>query len=452
MQEPKVEITTEEHERFAKAFKDETFRNLFKEYLNEISDEKVRKENADAIANAEANVTKSNIKKSSAAAKSAETVKTSETAPNYSFTHQGIVDYANLTNARIKQNAPDAIIFKCQLPLLSSISGLDLDIDTNSISLFKQGLYKLNVTLPFPVFEDQGTAKFDKSKKELIVVLPVRKSDCVTEEELFQTPLVEQITTEIDEKSNDPILQENEPVSILIAKEIESTTSFITEITDDIEFNNSQEFINTKNFNSFRQSKSTINLVFNLTIPIDSRLLIVTQTSPVVDMSYMTQSIKLSFPIDIISFRVKVTEYSTLVLILEKGIESEVEYFDLNNVRFYFSTMKNLDLLVESLEKRTEIANQTSSLVDDLNELSIKENAIPIDADLVDDSNELSIKENASPVDADLVDDLNELSIKSEVIEVEKVLNGDEKDSSEDVRVVKEVLSNSHILAYENEY
>ncbi len=60
-----------------------------------------------------------------------------------------------------------------QLPGCQSASELELDVDTESISLTLPGKYHLEAKLPFPVKEDKGRASFDKARQQLEVVLPV---------------------------------------------------------------------------------------------------------------------------------------------------------------------------------------------------------------------------------------------------------------------------------------
>ena len=62
------------------------------------------------------------------------------------------------------------------LPLIKSASNVSLDIFETKLELKseKPAKYELNITLPYPVNEDNGSAKFDKCKNKLIVTLPVK--------------------------------------------------------------------------------------------------------------------------------------------------------------------------------------------------------------------------------------------------------------------------------------
>ncbi len=52
------------------------------------------------------------------------------------------------------------------------MSELDLDVNATYIKLYSKSKYKLEITLPFEVHDEKGSAKFDKTKKELNLVLP----------------------------------------------------------------------------------------------------------------------------------------------------------------------------------------------------------------------------------------------------------------------------------------
>lgn len=52
---------------------------------------------------------------------------------------------------------------------------MELDIEERLLSLDSQdGPYRLRLPLSYPVQEEEGSARFDKSKRELIITLPVR--------------------------------------------------------------------------------------------------------------------------------------------------------------------------------------------------------------------------------------------------------------------------------------
>ncbi|ETM54349.1 hypothetical protein L914_02285 [Phytophthora nicotianae] len=74
---------------------------------------------------------------------------------------------------------PKELVVEINFPLSSSAKGLDLDVSEKMLRLSASpnvpGNYEpLELTLPFPVIEDKGSAKFDRKKHKLVVTLPVQ--------------------------------------------------------------------------------------------------------------------------------------------------------------------------------------------------------------------------------------------------------------------------------------
>lgn len=97
--------------------------------------------------------------------------------PEYTIVHQGVIsDYTDFTNAREKSGTrPDVLLLKVKLPKVESISQIELDTFEKCVELIVPGIYEVQISLPFSVVHDEGTAKFDKVTKELSVSLPVIK-------------------------------------------------------------------------------------------------------------------------------------------------------------------------------------------------------------------------------------------------------------------------------------
>ncbi|KAJ8308430.1 hypothetical protein KUTeg_013304 [Tegillarca granosa] len=98
--------------------------------------------------------------------------------PKYTIIHRSNMDiqeYRNAPDARLNSTRPKELVVKVELPLLSSVAQVDLDIFEQKLLLesSKPAAYKLDLNLPYPVDDDQGSAKFDKSKRCLIITLPV---------------------------------------------------------------------------------------------------------------------------------------------------------------------------------------------------------------------------------------------------------------------------------------
>lgn len=71
---------------------------------------------------------------------------------------------------------PKELVVEINFPLSSSAKGLDLDVSDKMLRLAADsGDYEpLELTLPFPVIEDKGSAKFDRKNHKLVVTLPVQ--------------------------------------------------------------------------------------------------------------------------------------------------------------------------------------------------------------------------------------------------------------------------------------
>ena len=73
---------------------------------------------------------------------------------------------------------PTSMVVEILLPEMSSAKGIDLDVLEHLLTLEASlpVAYKLVLKLPYPVHDDQGSAKFDKSLHTLAVTLPVKAS------------------------------------------------------------------------------------------------------------------------------------------------------------------------------------------------------------------------------------------------------------------------------------
>ena len=141
------------------------------------------------------------------------------TEPKYTITHRSQVDmseYRNSPDAKTSTR-PTELSVKIELPLLKSAAQANLEIYEKRLLLesVAPAAYKLDLKLPFPVNEDDGSAKFDKSKKTLTITLPVipletppipfttNGEDATTEDSGIdfnsnQTPLIEVIGEKVN--------------------------------------------------------------------------------------------------------------------------------------------------------------------------------------------------------------------------------------------------------------
>ncbi|XP_061172788.1 protein kintoun-like [Saccostrea echinata] len=97
--------------------------------------------------------------------------------PKYSIKHRSNIDmqeYRNAPDAKTSTR-PNELEIRIELPLLDSANQVELDVFEKKLSLSseKPAKYKLDLNLPYPVDDEQGSARFDKSKHCLIVTLPV---------------------------------------------------------------------------------------------------------------------------------------------------------------------------------------------------------------------------------------------------------------------------------------
>eukprot|EP00042_Codosiga_hollandica_P034668 m.244976 g.244976 ORF g.244976 m.244976 type:complete len:705 (-) comp54469_c0_seq1:57-2171(-) len=84
-------------------------------------------------------------------------------------------EYRESRDSHDSANIPTAIVVAIDLPLCESAANIDLDITEHALVLHSDtvGPYHLQLSLSYPVSEDDGSAKFDKSKRQLVVTLPV---------------------------------------------------------------------------------------------------------------------------------------------------------------------------------------------------------------------------------------------------------------------------------------
>lgn len=98
--------------------------------------------------------------------------------PKYDLVHRGYFDIKNyyaMSDQTVASTRPRELVLNVELPLLKSAELLELEISKNRVYLecTKPVKYKLDLNLPFPVDDTKGCAKFEKSKKRLIVTLEV---------------------------------------------------------------------------------------------------------------------------------------------------------------------------------------------------------------------------------------------------------------------------------------
>lgn len=79
----------------------------------------------------------------------------------------------NFVNERVSSGGrPTQLVITISLPKHGSAREVDLDVYSDSLDL-KSEHYVLNIRIPYEVDSEMGKARFDKSRKELVVTLDV---------------------------------------------------------------------------------------------------------------------------------------------------------------------------------------------------------------------------------------------------------------------------------------
>nr|XP_033808352.1 protein kintoun isoform X2 [Geotrypetes seraphini] len=96
--------------------------------------------------------------------------------PRYTIVHRShfdLQDYRYVRDAA-PSPIPKELVVIIDLPLLKSAEQATLDVAEKHLSLeSRKPDYSLQISLPYRVHENQGTAKFNKAKKQLVITLPV---------------------------------------------------------------------------------------------------------------------------------------------------------------------------------------------------------------------------------------------------------------------------------------
>lgn len=100
------------------------------------------------------------------------------TTPKYKIVQRRGVEFHEMTHeldAKLNLTIPHELVVTIDLPLLNTTEDANLDVSSKRITLAsdKPAKYKLDIALPYEVNEENGNAKFDKSKRQLIITLPV---------------------------------------------------------------------------------------------------------------------------------------------------------------------------------------------------------------------------------------------------------------------------------------
>ncbi|XP_069805937.1 protein kintoun [Dendropsophus ebraccatus] len=102
------------------------------------------------------------------------------TVPRYTIRHRSYIDLQDYRDTRdsVPSPVPKELVVSVDMPLLCSAADVNLHIEGKDLSLeSKRPAYKLQLKLPYLVEDDHGTAQFNKTKRQLVITLPVVQPD-----------------------------------------------------------------------------------------------------------------------------------------------------------------------------------------------------------------------------------------------------------------------------------
>lgn len=100
------------------------------------------------------------------------------TIPKYKVVQRRGIDFHEMTHeadAKLNLTIPSELVVTIDLPLLNTTQDANLDVTSKRIHLSseKPARYRLDINLPYTVLEENGRARFDKAKRQLVITLPV---------------------------------------------------------------------------------------------------------------------------------------------------------------------------------------------------------------------------------------------------------------------------------------
>jgi dynein assembly factor 2, axonemal len=82
------------------------------------------------------------------------------TIPKFKIIHQNLIqDYQSYVPNSQPSTRPQSLLIKIELPLIKSISNVNLDVTESNLDLVAKGIYKLHLELPFKTISDKAVAK-----------------------------------------------------------------------------------------------------------------------------------------------------------------------------------------------------------------------------------------------------------------------------------------------------
>ncbi|TMW69026.1 hypothetical protein Poli38472_001182 [Pythium oligandrum] len=115
---------------------------------------------------------------------------------------------------------PKELVVEIAFPQHTSAKGIDLDVNDTMVRVTAAEYAPLTITLPFAVVEAQGSAKFDKKARKLVVALPVQPPPRIDKRLVIQEDEGE------DEEDEEEAVQEETKMPSVEAKK--ETTASVT--------------------------------------------------------------------------------------------------------------------------------------------------------------------------------------------------------------------------------
>lgn len=167
----------------------------------------------------------------------ADTKASDYTIPKYKIVQRRGVELQEMTHgpdAKLKLTIPSELVVTIDLPLLNTTNDVNLDVTNKRIHLNseKPAKYRLDISLPYDVKEDVGSAKFDKSKRQLVITLPV-----VPEKRIRITDF---------QREDSGIESDNQHGKIEVCEENESETSNDSPAPDSSDVDMPEAFLDAK--------------------------------------------------------------------------------------------------------------------------------------------------------------------------------------------------------------
>lgn len=151
------------------------------------------------------------------------------TIPKFKIVQRRGVEFHEMTHeldAKLNITIPQELVVSIDLPLLNTTQDANLEVTSKRIHLTseKPAKYRLEVNLPYEVKEENGSAKFDKAKRQLIIALPVvpekklrivdfqREDSGIESDHHFINGVADTFDDESKSSSNSPVLEMTDKV------------------------------------------------------------------------------------------------------------------------------------------------------------------------------------------------------------------------------------------------